>query len=906
MRYARDPSFFSSLYAQVRSRYALPLVIVMTFMIVLVPLAAEPAPHVYAAGVVGSGTSESCTEAALDSALAGGGDITFNCGDAPHTIRVSSTKVIDSQSTVKISGNGLITISGNNAVRVFDINGGTLTLENLTITEGNAGDGNGGAILNRNGGTLTLNGTRILNSRADNGGGISINQSTATIRHSTIADNSASSQGGGISLYLEAQKGGPLTIDSSTISGNSTELGGAIAAAGSGGGIEGLRIVNTTFASNQANNSGAIFNRNLVSNISQSTFSGNSATEYAAGIFNSDGTLNISNSILSNIVPTPEDENCANEGGTFNNLGGNIQFPGNTCGEDIPTADPLLVPLADNGGATQTMALGVGSPAIDAGHAEACLAFDQRGVVRPGDGDGDGNAVCDIGAYELEAGATPIPADNVVGDGTPASCTEDALRAAVARSGAITFNCGSAPHTIALSNEIMITQDTVINGGGTRQGGLITISGEGRTRVFNTTDRTDFTVRNLTVANGGDPEDGMGGGIRIGWRSSLTVENAIFENNDGTAGGLERGGGAIATDSDTSVTVRDSLFRNNRGTNGGAINVLWCGLTIENSVFENNDATAGGPFKHGLGGAIYTDGASVHDNVTKGQIIIRDSVFTNNRSVRDGGGVYTWVYPPDEIIVERTRFINNASLDVEGEPGAGGFGGGFRPGNGDLILSDSFFYGNYSANQGGAFWFDDERGTLTNVTFVNNRAVVDEETGKGGYGGAIAGQAQLTLINCTIANNHAGSMGGGIYKSPDSTLINTIIANNTAFNDGESWNIEQNCGRGYNNGGNNIQFPTDNSDELCAPDITITDPMLDDLTVADGSQNASLALLNDSPAIDAGNEAQCPATDQRGGLRPADGDDDGRAVCDIGSYEYNAVVPDPTVKNFTYLPLIQK
>jgi hypothetical protein len=176
-----------------------------------------------------------------------------------------------------------------------------------------------------------------------------------------------------------------LSLINGTVSGNAVQ--------GDGGGIFVLvgtvEFTNTTMAYNDAASGGAV------------AYSDVPVTR----------EVRSSNTILSNNTPS----NCAQP---LTSLGHNLE-DADTCGltepGDVTSADPLLLPPADNGGPTFTHALLEGSPAIDAGATGGCPDYDQRGAPRPFDGDGVNGPACDTGAYEFGAQAPPPP-PHVFGD----------------------------------------------------------------------------------------------------------------------------------------------------------------------------------------------------------------------------------------------------------------------------------------------------------------------------------------------------------------------------------------------------------------------------------------------------------------------------------------------------------
>jgi CSLREA domain-containing protein len=236
--------------------------------------------------------------------------------------------------------------------------GTTTTLQNVTVADNLTGDGgDGGGI--HNGGTMTLLNVAVTGNQTSFGGqGAGIYTSgSLTLTNVTVSGNSildSPSQGGGI--YLD---GRPIAFTNVTVTGNQAGTGGT------GGGI----YVNTP----------ATFQNTIVAG----NLAGATASEcfLAAAVTSNGGNL---------------------EGGT------SCSFTG---GSDEQNANPLLGPLQDNGGETNTHALGSGSPAVNGGTNIGCPVTDQRGVARP-----QGPA-CDVGAYELVV-SEPPPADGD-GDGVP-------------------------------------------------------------------------------------------------------------------------------------------------------------------------------------------------------------------------------------------------------------------------------------------------------------------------------------------------------------------------------------------------------------------------------------------------------------------------------------------------------
>ena len=346
-------------------------------------------------------------------ATEGGG--LWNFG-GPTTLEVASSTFTSNTTT----GTG----AQNGGGALFN-NGGIMTVadSNIMMNSANAGSASGGGLL-AVGGTVTVTGTTFSGNDANRAGGaIEINSDagaspvTLTLTEVTMdANQTGSSPGNGGGLHVSGPNN-TVTIDRSTVSNN--------VAANEGGGLwnfdnSDMRVWNSTIFGNTANGApggGGIFNRPASRTTTLNvTIAGNSASAGpGGGVANADTTAvyEADNTLIAD-----------NTGASNNDLSGEISDGDNNLVEDTAGATLSgmnnitgmdagldMAGLANNGGPTLTVALTAESPAIDAGQNAVCTGMaignvDQRGIER--------TETCDIGAFEL----TDNPVATVGGNGT--------------------------------------------------------------------------------------------------------------------------------------------------------------------------------------------------------------------------------------------------------------------------------------------------------------------------------------------------------------------------------------------------------------------------------------------------------------------------------------------------------
>ncbi|MGH2685553.1 MAG: choice-of-anchor Q domain-containing protein, partial [Actinomycetota bacterium] len=347
-------------------------------------------------------------------------------GDLDHT----STDAL----TIRGNGSTVRNTCPNERIFELELGSGTFTIENATLTDGDT-DGDGGAIEGTNTSINVTNTTVSGNESGIDGGGVETSSGDIAVTSSLFTGNSTTGDGGGLrtgtsimsvtdSLFvgnvagvdggaMRASSGGSYDIVRSTFASNqagqdggglrfssteiritSSTLSGNSAMTGDGGGVRDagssvFSVVNSTFSGNSAGDEGGgMWTNSAPLSLNNATVTGNTAPAgNGGGIGNENGTTTLSNTIVGG---NPGGD-CATSTGAFSSGGNNIASDAscNLGGPgDLPSTDPKLGPLAENGGSTQTHALLKGSPAIGGGNdtiargGPACEPTDQRGLPR--------------------------------------------------------------------------------------------------------------------------------------------------------------------------------------------------------------------------------------------------------------------------------------------------------------------------------------------------------------------------------------------------------------------------------------------------------------------------------------------------------------------------------------------
>jgi hypothetical protein len=347
----------------------------------------------------------------------------------------------------------------------------------------------------------------------------------------------------------------------------------------------------------------------------------------------------------------------------------------------------------------------------------------------------------------------------------------------------------------------------------------------------------------------------------------LTINRSVLIRGAGAASTILDGGqnGRVLSIAATAAQVqvqnvtiqRGSITDSGRGSaiaNAGA-------LTLSNSSVTDNWA---GTF--GLGSTIFNTGEL---NLSNSQVI-------KNRAM---GGYAADVFNyTGKLNVDATLISQNEGGGISNWGGAVTIAGSTISANTGLgIFNRSMFLSPNGIN--------DVPYTAT-LTLANT--TISGNTGGGiNNSGIYALKAIATLTNVTLGDNRSSNPGDALWNDPISTIAlkNSMIVRGSA---------NGNCYGTIESLGHNLE-DTNTCALAGAGDLHGVDPLLSPLRDNGGPQ-PTYALLPGSPAIDAGDNAGCPSTDQRGVARPKDGNADGTPTCDIGAYEYQA---DPLISSFS-------
>jgi predicted outer membrane repeat protein len=341
----------------------------------------------------------------------------------------------------------------------------------------------------------------------------------------------------------------------------------------------------------------------------------------------------------------------------------------------------------------------------------------------------------------------PVQANGVVGNGTPASCTEFAFDTALIGGGSVKFSCGGLK-TITVTNLKQISVNTTIDGDG-----LITLSGS-NTYFFQVFFANSLTLRNITLANG---SSSIAGAIENFGTTTISKSQLVNNHSIINAGAIVNYGHLVLT---------DSTLSNNQAVNsGGAIYNDGGTVEVTDTLLAGNKVT--GPMSQG--GAIANNA---------GSILLNRVALTNNSAIGSGGGIYSIAStPPTNMTLTNVTLSGNQSTNNGG--------GGIYQGNGNGTLNFVTAVGN-TGIFGAGVYNDGNLGTL----FLQNTLLSNNS------GGNCDGVVSSSGHNLSSDNNcglfvqpgdkiNTPALLGPLADNGGQTLTHLPLAGSPAINGGQ-------------------------------------------------------------------------------------------------------------------------